>query len=114
MQLQHEERDGVIVLSVEGNLDALTAPDLGTALSEQIKPGHPNLVVDLGGVSYTSSAGLRVLLGALKETRRLEGDLRLAAVQDDVNKVLNLAGFTTIVKQFPDVETAVASFAEAS
>jgi anti-sigma B factor antagonist len=114
MQLQYEERGKVTVVSVEGNLDALTAPDLGTALAGQIQAGNPFLVVDLKGVDYSSSAGLRVLLGALKETRRLEGDLRLAAVQDNVNKVLRLAGFTTIVRQFPDIESAIESFEETS
>lgn len=114
MQLQHVERGEVIVVSVEGSLDAHTAPEFGAALTEQIQAGNRYLVADLGGVNYTSSAGLRVLLTAMKGTRELEGDLRLAAVQEDVNKVLRLAGFTSIVRQFPDVDSAVASFEETS
>lgn len=114
MQVRDEERAGIMVVSVDGSLDALTAPELGKALTTQIEGGHSKLVADLAGVDYTSSAGLRVLLAAVKETRRIGGDLRLAAVQEDVNKVLNLAGFTSIVKQYPNVETAVSSFEAAS
>jgi len=61
-------------------------------------------------VDYTSSAGLRVLLGAIKETRAQSGDIRLAGIQPDVQKVLNLSGFTNILKVFDDVDAAVASF----
>ncbi len=114
MQIKSEEHGKVIVVSVEGSLDALTAPEFGNVLTAQVEGGNPYLVADLAGVDYTSSAGLRVLLASVKETRKLGGDLRLAAVHDDVNKVLRLAGFTSIVQQFPDVEAAVASFAETS
>lgn len=110
MDVKTEQRGQVVVVSVVGSLDALTAPELGEALQGQIRAGQTNLVADLAGVDYTSSAGLRVLLGAVKDTRAGGGDLRLAAVQADVNKVLKLAGFTSIVKLFPEVEQAVASF----
>jgi len=55
-----------------------------------------------------------VLLTAVKETRQNGGDLRLAAVQANVNKVLTLAGISSAIKQFPDVEAAVSSFEAAS
>jgi anti-anti-sigma factor len=114
MQINIEEHHDVMVVSVEGSLDALTAPDLGKVFDAEIKGGNSNLVADLAGVDYTSSAGLRVLLAAVKETRKLGGDFRLAAVQADVNKVLNLVGFTSIIKQYPDVESAILSFEEAT
>lgn len=110
MQVKNEQRGEVMVLSVEGSLDALTAPDLGQAFSKQIASGHFNLVADLAEVDYSSSAGLRVLLAAVKETRQNDGDLRLAAVQTNVTKVLTLAGIASTIKQYPDVESAVSSF----
>ena len=114
MQVKSEQRGEVLVLSVEGSLDALTAPDLGKEFSTQIVSGHFNLVADLADVDYSSSAGLRVLLTAVKETRQNGGDLRLAAVQASVNKVLTLAGISSAIEQFPDVEAAVSSFEAAS
>ena len=55
-------------------------------------------------------AVLRVLLAAIKETRQNGGDLRLAAVQANVNKVLTLAGISSAIEQYPDVEGAISSF----
>lgn len=114
MQVKSEERGEVVVLSVEGSLDALTAPDLGQAFSTQIASGHFKMVADLAGVDYSSSAGLRVLLAAVKETRQNGGDLRLAAVQPNVNKVLTLAGIASAIEQYADVGSAVSSFEAAS
>ena len=111
MDLKTEMRDNVLVLSVSGSLDALSAPELADAISTQLRDSSANIVADLALLDYTSSAGLRVLLNGVKEARQKGGDLRLAAVQPNVKKVLDLSGFTSIMKSFPDVDAAVASFA---
>ncbi len=110
MEQNVQARGTVQVVSVSGSLDALTAPELADTLSNQLKQGKTNIVADLAALDYTSSAGLKVLLNGVKEARQKGGDLRLAAVQPNVNKVLELSGFTTIIKSFPDVDAAVASF----
>jgi len=110
MEIQIEFIDDVGVVSVWGSMDALTAPEVAKFFSKQISEDHVELVADLGGLEYTSSAGLRALLGAVKEARQKDGDLRLAAVQPDVEKVLNLSGFTSILRVFTDVSSAVKSY----
>lgn len=111
MELKTETRGNALVLAVSGSLDALTAPELGDAISTQLRDGNTNLVADLSELDYTSSAGLRVMLNGVKEARQKGGDLRLAAIQPNVKKVLDLSGFMSIMKTFPDVDGAVASFA---
>ena len=91
-------------------MDSLTADNLTQALSAQVHAGQLRLVVDFREVDYTSSAGLRSLLGTLKDCRRLGGDLRLSAVQPAVMRVLSLSGFASIIKLFDDAPAAVASF----
>jgi anti-sigma B factor antagonist len=91
-------------------VDGLSADALQSALQAQIDGGATRLVGDLSGVEYTSSAGLRALLATLKLARQKGGDLRLAAVRPAVLRVLELSGFTTILKLYPDVDAAVASF----
>jgi anti-anti-sigma factor len=66
--------------------------------------------MDLARLDFTSSAGLRVILSAAKEARQRGGDLRVAAVQPNVNKVFELSGFTSILKFYPDTAAAVSSF----
>ena len=110
MEITSEAREHVTVVAISGSVDGLTAPSLAQAFRQQVAEGHVRLVADLGRVHYTSSAGLRALLEALKETRQQGGDLRLAAVQPDVLRVLELSGFTGILKVFPAVDEAVKSF----
>jgi len=110
MDVTVEHRGPVAVVAVSGSIDALTSPQLSEVLGEQIKAGHIQMVADLSGVEYTSSAGLRALLASLKDCRRFGGDFRLAGIQDGVRRVLDLAGFTSILKHYPHVDEAVASF----
>lgn len=111
MVLETQERGDVRVIAVNGSLDALTAPELADALKTQLRMGNAKLVADLSHLEYTSSAGLRVLLTGAKEARGNGGDLRFAAVQPNVKKVLDLSGFMSIMKTFDDVDSAVASYA---
>jgi anti-anti-sigma factor len=103
------ERD-VTVVAVAGSLDALTADALTGALQAEVRAGRTRLVASFAELEYTSSAGLRVLLATLKDARQQGGDLRVAAMRDRVRRVLDLSGFTSILKCYPDVASAVASF----
>jgi anti-anti-sigma factor len=51
------QQDQATVVSITGSVDALTAGDLTSLLLENISSKHKNLVVDLGGVDFMSSAG---------------------------------------------------------
>ena len=110
MEIKDKQVDGVTVISLTGSIDAMTAPKITEFIQGQVANGNTKLIADMSGVDYTSSAGLRVLLGAIKETRAQSGDLRLTGIQPDVQKVLNLSGFTSILKIFDTLEGAVASY----
>ena len=110
MQVTQEERGAVTVASISGSLDATTSPQLTEFFTRQLADGRFNLVVDLAGLEYTSSAGLRVLLNTTKQARQRGGDVRLAAPVPNVKKVFELSGFTSIMKFYPDVLSAVASY----
>jgi len=107
------EEAAATVAVLTGSLDGTTAEAVSKRLGELVSAGAQRLVLDFAAVGYVSSAGLRVLLGSVKETRRQGGDLRLAAVRPEVRKVLDLSGFTSILKLFPAVDDALASFAPA-
>ena len=110
MDVKTEPRGQVMIVSIIGSLDATTSQALTNSLSTFINAGNVHLVIDLSALDFTSSAGLRALLGALKDCRSKNGDLRIAAVQKEVRKVMELSGFTSILKFFNTVAEGVASF----
>lgn len=114
MEISVRQFNGGKVVSINGSIDALTAGEVSSFLLAQIDGDHKNLVADLSQVDFMSSAGLRVILTALKESRQQGGDLRLAAAQTGVEKVLKMSGFTTILKAFQTVEEAIDSFEPAN
>lgn len=111
MNVEFASRGEVSLVTITGSIDSLTAEALLAQLDAHVAAGHLHLVADFGGVDYTSSAGLRVLLSTVKQTRRGGGDLRLAMVNPRVLKVLELSGFTTIIKFYDGIDAAVASYA---
>jgi len=110
MDIVVEQRAPATVVRISGSVDGLTADTLMATLQQQIDAGNTRLIADLSGVSYTSSAGLRALLATVKQARSAGGDLRLAGVLPPVHKVLEMSGFTTILKLYSDVDGAVASY----
>lgn len=112
MEVSIDQAGTVTVISVNGSIDALTSDDFMVAMQDQISAGHTQLVADLSDLSYASSAGLRAILVALKESRRHGGDLRLAAVQKGVYRVLELSGFNSILKMYDDRQSAVDSYGQ--
>jgi anti-anti-sigma factor len=111
MDTSIEISGAVTIVRVVGSVDGISAPDLQAVFEQQIHEARVRLIADLAGVEYTSSAGLRALLGAMKDARTHGGDLRLAAPGPDVRKVLEMSGFASILKIFDDVSAAAASYA---
>lgn len=110
MKTEVQQENTSTIVNVTGSVDALTAAELSKVLTAQITEGHANLVVDLTGVEFMSSAGLRTLLGAVKEARSSGGDLRITSTNPGIDKVLKMSGFHTIAKVFPSQAEAVSSF----
>ena len=110
LEIALTELDTVTVVAIHGSVDSLNADQLTATFAEPIGRGRVALVADFSEVTYTSSAGLRALLATVKDCRRLGGDLRIAALQPQVARVLSISGFTSILKVFPDRASAVASF----
>lgn len=108
IDIKHEH--SVTIVAVNGSIDALTAPDLAHAIVDEIAKGHVDLVIDLTAVDFMSSAGLRTLLGALKESRGQGGDLRIASTNPGIDKVLKMSGFNSIARVFTSNADAVVSF----
>jgi anti-sigma B factor antagonist len=101
MEITTTTHDGATVLVLTGRVDTTTAADLEAAISQQIEQGHRKLLINFFGVTYISSGGLRVLLATAKKLRNADDRYALCCLSAEVNKVLKLAGFTSIFSIYP-------------
>ena len=88
-------QDDLLVLALGGELDTETAEQLGDALSALTMP-DANLVLDLTGLSFIDSSGLRTLMIVQKQLRNAGGELRLVGLQCNVKRVFELTGVTAV------------------
>ena len=95
MTIEMKKTDAQTVLEVSGRLDTTTAPVLDKTISEDIS-ANTDLVLDLKGLEYISSAGLRVLLSAQKRMQK-NGAMKLRNVCETVQEVFELTGFSDIL-----------------
>ena len=98
------------VATVTGRVDSANAKDFDQELRSVIDKGMTGLVVDCSGLKYMSSAGLRVLLIAIRKTNAAGGGLALCRVPDHIREVLEVSGFVRLTKVFDTLEQAQASF----
>jgi anti-sigma B factor antagonist len=110
MQISTEDYKQAVAISVAGRVDSSTAPELESALKKLVEANKTRIVLDLKGVEYMSSAGLRAMVSTLKAVKRVNGDLRLACPSPRVEEVLRLAGLTSIFSIYGSRELAADSF----
>jgi len=102
------ESNGWTVVHVSGDIDVYTAPALRNKLNETVEGGGHRLVVDLGDVGFVDSTGLGSLIGVFKHLRSQEGEMRLAAAQPNVVRVIEITGLDKVFDNQPSVEEATA------
>lgn len=99
------------LVAVSGRVDSSTSPKLSDALEAISAEGRYKIVLDMAGLEYMSSAGFRALISAQRNCRRYNrGEVVLASVPANIHSALELAGFTTLFRVFPDVTSAVGAF----
>jgi anti-sigma B factor antagonist len=99
------------LVSAHGRVDSATAAELGGALEAITKGGRHKIVLDMSGIEYMSSAGMRVLLATQKECKKMgRGEVVLAAVPDLVKGAFELAGFLPLFAFYDEVTPAVGHF----
>jgi anti-sigma B factor antagonist len=110
-EIQRESRDDVQILRLAGQLDAHTFPKLQQEL-EGVDDAAPQVILDCSQLEYVSSAGLGVLKKMSRDFRAREGDLRLSSLPPKISNVVELLGFSQVIRVFEDLSGALDSFKE--
>ena len=95
MTIEIKKNNQETVIEIVGRLDTITAPALDKTIHEDIGDTK-NLVLDVKGMEYISSAGLRVLLAAQKKMQKI-GSMKVTGVCDEVMEVFEMTGFADIL-----------------
>lgn len=111
LEVQTRKADnGATVVAPTGRLDVAGAPALKDAISELLKDGPQRVVIDMEGVSFVDSTGLGSVIAALKQIRGTQGELRLAAPNQQVRVVLELTTLDRVFPYYATVEEALTGF----
>jgi len=106
------ERQGeVVVLSLQGAIDIVSAPKLKAQFDQELlNRWAPRLVVDCAGVEYVDSYGLGIIAQAVRLARRIRGEIRLCALQPNVQTVLDVSGLGKHISVLRSRSEALASW----
>ena len=110
MDIQRENKGTYSTLLISGRLDATSAPVAEQKINETIDTGVSRLLLNLSGLEFVSSAGLRVLLVTAKKLVRQNGKLALCGLQDGVRTVFEISGFLSIFQVAADEAEAAKFF----
>ena len=95
MTIEIKKNSQETIIEIVGRLDTITAPALDKTINEDIGDTK-NLVLDVKGMEYISSAGLRVLLSTQKKMQKI-GSMKLVNVCEVVMEVFEMTGFADIL-----------------
>ena len=109
MNISAKKENGINIVSLKGRMDALTSPDLEKRIRIMIAEGEKSFILDLEKLDYISSAGLRTILIITKELTKKKGFLFLSSLQQRVQEVFELSGFSSIIPIYGTLEIALSN-----
>ncbi|MEO8003895.1 MAG: STAS domain-containing protein [Betaproteobacteria bacterium] len=112
MDIKNQSYGDVLVVSPVGRIDHATTEDFRSSLGrfvDRCRKGGESLILDLAGIDYVSSAGLRSFMLANKQAKTQGGVIVVAAMQPVVKEIFEISRFTLIFQTFDDVRGAIDS-----
>ncbi len=110
IELKEEKKGDVLILRFKGRLDAISSPSAERKIFESINKGLNKLLFDFSGITYLSSAGMRMLLSTSKKLKTLSGKLVLSSISSNVMDVLKMSGFDHVLEIAVSENEALSKF----
>jgi anti-sigma B factor antagonist len=110
LELSDRTVDDVTVVDLEGKMNTGTSPDADAYLSQLISGGSNHLLLNMGGIDYISSSGLRVVLSTGKKLSASGGKLAFCNLNPSVGEVFRVSGFNSIFQVFESEQDALNSY----
>lgn len=109
MEITTKLDSGITIMYPDGRVDTSTAKSFEEGVMKII-PDKEFVIISFSHIEYISSAGLRVILMAGKKMASMNGQLALADMPEKIHEVFKMSGFDKILKIYPTVAEAKASF----
>lgn len=107
MDFEDIKHDNAIEIKVKGRMDAVAAPEFESHCDEWLNKGERMFVVDMGGLEYVSSAGLRSILATAKKLKASQGAIHFCNLSGMVQEVFTVSGFSTMFQIHDTAEQAL-------
>jgi anti-sigma B factor antagonist len=101
---------GVAVIEIDGQLIVGNRQELKTLVQEGLDRGERKFLIDCGRTGYIDSSGLGALVTLSKKVREVNGDLRMAGLNDDLRALFELTKLDTLFHISPTAQDALAGF----
>lgn len=111
MDIELEDVDGITIATLFGELDGRTAPDVQEKLL-LLPQRQQKILLDMSGVSYISSAGLRALLMLYRQMSNGQG-VALAGLSENIRDIMSVTGFLDFFDDYATVDEGLAALQSA-
>ena len=113
LEFQQEDRGDVVVLTLRGNLDALTAPELRPTIDDLVAGRRIHVVFNLSELTLIDSSGVGAIVSLFKRVRLLGGDVKIACLSAQPKEIFRLLRLDRAFEVYETVEAAEGRFQRA-
>lgn len=110
MNISMKDVDDIKVVQFDGKLDSNNSKEAEASLNDLLSQNVRKVLIDFEKLDYTSSAGLRVLLSTAKQLKSVGGELRLCSLNETVQEIFDMSGFSSILSVFSSESEAIEGF----
>lgn len=110
MRIDTENKDGIFVFRISGEININTSPDVKRSFDRVVKEKHDRVIIDLAQVEYVDSSGLATLVEAYKNLKSYGGKLKLAAISSKVRGLFEITKLDKLFDIAEDLDSAAGSF----
>jgi anti-anti-sigma factor len=112
VQLTEQSAEACVILEIDGRLDTTSHGAFEARLTDLLARGQSKILVDCSKMDYVSSSGLRVFLTGLKKINQALGQFVLCSLQENIQEIFEISGFTSIFEIYPGRDEALKAFGD--
>ncbi|MBF0274319.1 MAG: STAS domain-containing protein [Nitrospinae bacterium] len=112
MEIDVKNEKGVIVVSLKGNINVNSSPQLMKQLQDLIKSGESKILLDMAGVTFLSSSAIGTIAGTFNDLKEKNGQLKMTALSKEIKHIFEITGLDKRIPISSTLEEGLASFTE--